>query len=461
MMALQDIIWAYTEGKREYEALMASESCELFQAEEFYPGDMAEAGCEAAAAYPPAAEDTMSGRIASGDNLAYMLYLLKQKQMAGAFQLIYADPPFLSNSKYQASVRIHSEVLGASSVMKVDAYDDLWRENPAAYLKMLTVRLFLMRELLSEQGCIWVHLDWHAAHYIKVLLDQIFGAEHFVNEIIWNYKSGGASRKSFSKKHDTLLVYGKTKHYAFYPQKEKSYNRDLKPYHFKNVEEFQDEHGWYTLVNMKDVWEIDMVGRTSGERTGYATQKPEKLLERIIASCSKEGDLCADFFAGSGTLGAVCHKQGRRWIMCDAGALATAGQIFRMANLKAEFFVERNHFVPAEESKGEKNGSLQLKSKGPREFYLSGYIPADEQAVPAAGSHGGEIIRYLEEDSLSLLRICSVDFQYDGTYHRAELVLINGARSIVLPEHAGGTIHMIAYDLWGNRVEQEAVIPCT
>ena len=126
----------------------------------------------------------------------------------------------------------------------------------------------MMRDLLSDTGCLWVHLDWHAVHYVKVILDQIFGEKNFINEIIWTYKSGGANKRNFARKHDTLLFYSKTDNYIFNPQTEKSYNRGLRPYRFKGVEEYEDETGWYTIVNMKDVWSIDMVGRTSSERTG-------------------------------------------------------------------------------------------------------------------------------------------------------------------------------------------------
>ena len=117
-------------------------------------------------------------------------------------------------------------------------------------------------------------------------------------------------------------MYSKTAKYKFFIQKEKSYNRGLKPYRFKGVEEFQDEVGWYTMVNMKDVWSIDMVGRTSAERTGYATQKPEKLMERIIECSTEEGDLVGDFFCGSGSLGVSAAKLGRRFVMADTGNLA-------------------------------------------------------------------------------------------------------------------------------------------
>lgn len=103
-------------------------------------------------------------------------------------------------------------------------------------------------------------------------MDEIFGEDNFVNEIIWHYKSGGSGKRHFSRKHDTILVYSKTKKYYFLPDKEKSYNRGFKPYRFKGVKEYKDDMGWYTMVTMKDVWNVDMVGRTSSERTGYATQ---------------------------------------------------------------------------------------------------------------------------------------------------------------------------------------------
>ena len=196
-----------------------------------------------------------------------------------------------------------------------------------------------MKELLSEKGSIYVHIDWHVGHYLKILLDEIFGKENFVNEIIWNYKSGGTSNNYFSRKHDIILLYKKTNQYTFNTLTEKSYNRGLKPYRFKGVKEYEDEIGWYTLVNMKDVWQIDMVGRTSSERVNYGTQKPEKLLERIIKASSNEGDIIADFFMGSGTTGAVAEKLGRRWIMSDLGKPATMITRKRLIDQEAEPFL--------------------------------------------------------------------------------------------------------------------------
>ena len=163
---------------------------------------------------------------------------------------------------------------------------------------MITTRLILMRDLLSDQGTIYVHIDWRVVHYVRLILDYVFGKERFLNEIIWSYKSGGAGRRSFSKKHDNILVYTKSKSYIFNVSKEKSYNREFKPYRFKNVLEYEDKKGWYTLVNSKDVWNIDMVGRTSSERVDYATQKPYKLLEKIILTSSNKDSLIGDFFVG-------------------------------------------------------------------------------------------------------------------------------------------------------------------
>ena len=179
-----------------------------------------------------------------------------------------------------------------------------------------------MKELLSEKGTIYVHLDSKAVHYVKIIMDYIFGRKRFLNEIIWSYKSGGTGRRSFSRKHDNILVYTKTDEYLFNPQKEKSYNRNLKPYSFKGVKEYEDHIGWHTLVNLKDVWNINMLGRTSKERVGYATQKPEKLLERVVLSSTDKSSTVADFFGGSGTLASVCEKNNRRWIISDIGKIS-------------------------------------------------------------------------------------------------------------------------------------------
>lgn len=249
-----------------------------------------------------------------GDNLDVMSFLLDKKEQ---LDLIYIDPPFASKANYSTKIKLKNkddEIVKFNSLV----YRDNWKEDIIGYLEMLTPRLMLMRELLSDRGSIYIHVDWHASHYVKIILDEIFGRDNFINEIIWNYKSGGASKKRFSRKHDTIFLYAKTNDYIFNSKKEKSYNRGYKKYGFKGVEEYVDDIGWYTLVNMKDTWEIDMVGRTSKERVEYATQKPIKLLKRIIEISSNKDSIVGDFFSGSGTTVAVASELGRKCISVDS-----------------------------------------------------------------------------------------------------------------------------------------------
>jgi len=223
---------------------------------------------------------------------------------AASIDLIYADPPFFTRRKHAA-------------------FSDVWPGGIGAYVDWLAVRIREMHRLLKPSGSLVVHCDWHASHYIKVALDGIFGYERFVNEIVWCYKSGGASpKRRFSRKHDVLLWYAKGADYYFAAPREKSYNRGRKPYRFAGVPEFEDENGWYTVVGMKDWWEIDMVGRTSGERVNYSTQKPLRLLERVVEACCPADGVVADFFCGSGTAVVAAEKLGRGWIACDESAEA-------------------------------------------------------------------------------------------------------------------------------------------
>ena len=257
-----------------------------------------------------------------GDNLEYMKELLS-RGYAGAFRLIYIDPPFFTRSSFNASVSVKDKA-GASHKVHHLAYDDKFDRSLEYYIENMVVRILLMKDLLADDGLMWIHLDWHSSHYIKLVLDELMGEKNFVNEIIWHYKSGGSGKRHFARKHDSILVYSKTSKYYLDVPKEKSYNRDRKPYRFRGVAEYKDEGGWYTLVNMKDVWSIDMVGRTSSERTGYATQKPLELMKRIVLASTEEGDLAGDFFCGSGSLLEAAQMLGRRWIGCDSEEIATS-----------------------------------------------------------------------------------------------------------------------------------------
>lgn len=250
-------------------------------------------------------------RLLWGDNLHIMRQLPSE-----SIDLIYLDPPFFSGRHYNV-------IFGDQNELR--SFSDIWESGMPGYLIWLNARLYEMKRLLKKHGSIFIHCDHHASHYIKVEMDKIFGHDAFVNELVWCYKSGGASPKRyFSRKHDILLFYARSNSWFFNPQQEKSYNRGLKPYRFAGVEEYQDDIGWHTLVGMKDYWEIDMVGRTSSERIGYPTQKPEKLLERVIRSCCPDDGVVADFFCGGGTAPAVAQRLGRRWIACDQSRVAVA-----------------------------------------------------------------------------------------------------------------------------------------
>lgn len=450
MSDLENMITAFQKGRAEYEQRKNGTLQGSFEVREIYGADDAQAH--------------KAGRIILGNNLDYMDHICKNDKLGRGLQLIYVDPPFFSKSKYQASVVLQSEILGNSSTVKIDAYDDFRASALESYLQMLTTRLFFMRDLLSDTGCIAVHLDWHVAHYVKILMDEIFGRKNFINEIIWNYKSGGTSKKNFARKHDTLLLYGKTKQYKFHMLKEKSYNRGMKPYCFQGVEEFQDEQGWYTMVNMKDVWTIDMVGRTSAERTGYATQKPEKLLERIVEACSDPGDLCADFFAGSGSFGAVCAKMGRNWIMCDESPLAISSEIARLTALQKRAGEKEDRMAGGFSVLAAKCGTAaksELAAKSEPDVRNAAKIFAEvsEDQVLLTGyeppgtvencSSPEEVERFVRGDSLSLVAVWSVDFAWNGIVHRADKILCSGERSAQIPKGAE-RIHIAGYDVFGN-----------
>ena len=200
-----------------------------------------------------------------------------------------------------------------------------------AYLAFMGPRLAEMHRLLKETGSIYMHCDPTASHYLKGVMDAIFDQnnrkknQYFRNEIIWGYRSGGVSKHWFAKKHDILLFYTKAHRniHTFNVQRERSYNRDFQPYRFKGVEEYQDDVGrWYTMASMRDIWEIDMVGRTSKERLGYPTQKPRALYERMIKASSNENDLVMDPFCGCGTTIDAAHTLKRSWIGIDVTILA-------------------------------------------------------------------------------------------------------------------------------------------
>lgn len=198
-----------------------------------------------------------------------------------------------------------------------------------SYIHWLKPRLREFKRLLSDKGVFALHLDYRSAHYAKVELDKIFNQSNLVNEIIWCYKSGGAGNKSFSKKHDTILIYSKTKNYTFNPEKEKSYKEVNYSTGNKKVKLFKEViktckapkgekcNNVYTLTYPKDWIEIGMLSTASKERLGYPTQKPLELLDRLILAFTNKNDMVFDSFCGCGTTISSAQNLGRRWLGCD------------------------------------------------------------------------------------------------------------------------------------------------
>ncbi len=289
--------------------------------------------------------DGWFNRLINGDNLFAMQALLTGDpatglpSMRGKIDLIYIDPPFDSKADYRTKITLpNGNVEQKPTVLEQFAYSDTWSDGTISYLKMLYPRLCLMKELLSDQGSIYVHCDWHAGHYVKILLDDIFGKDNFRNEIIWRYRRMPAPSKDFQKMHDVLFRYSKTgkQNVVFNQLYEPNSESTQKAFGNKKIITTFKDTGEKVITatdeeslgtRMSDVWEISYVqGSASFERKSggyYGTQKPEKLLERIIEASSDDNSIVADFFGGSGTTAAVAEKLGRRWIISDLGKPAT------------------------------------------------------------------------------------------------------------------------------------------
>lgn len=278
-------------------------------------------------------------RLIYGDNLLAMQALLAgDKQtglpsLRGKVDLIYIDPPFDSKADYRTKISLPgTDIQQKPTVIEQFAYADTWEQGTISYLKMIYPRLVLMKELLSDKGSIYVHIDWHIGHYVKLLLDEIFGKENLVNEIIWHYKRWTAASSTFQKMHDVLFWYENHENQHIYNKQYQPFSEKTSIAQFKRIvvdgRAVQDKTTLMDRdasigVSMDDVWDISFLHPIAKERVNYATQKPEALLERIIKASSNEGDLVCDFFGGSGTTAAVAERLGRRWITCDIGKPAS------------------------------------------------------------------------------------------------------------------------------------------
>jgi len=251
--------------------------------------------------------------------------------LAGQVDLLYIDPPFGT---------------GADFIVKGEelAYTDRWEDGLGEYLSTMLEQLELFRALLSERGTIFVHCDWHVSHYLRCLLDEVFGADAFKNEIVWRYRRWPTKTRAFQRMHDVLFWYGQSRgeKHAWTQPYEKLAKSTLETWGTKRqVADFSTGRRKPSQTDeetkgapMSDVWEIGIIAPIARERVGYPTQKPEALLRRVIEAASRPGDLVADFFSGSGTTLAVAEKLGRRWIGCDAGRVAIETTKKRLLKLR-------------------------------------------------------------------------------------------------------------------------------
>ncbi|WP_229866431.1 site-specific DNA-methyltransferase [Sinomonas cellulolyticus] len=291
------------------------------------------------------ANSELPNQLIYGDNLLAMAALLAgdsdRPPMRGKIDLIYIDPPFDSKADYRTKITLPGTTIDQKpTVLEQFAYSDTWSDGTASYLAMITPRLVLMKELLSESGSIWVHLDWHVGHYVKLVLDEIFGKENFRNEITWHYSGWNKQLKSsFERRHDVILYYSKGDNPYFasfferWESKEEYVKKRKQKVHTdesgreyvlsdagggQRIKRYLDEVMQEGVV-VDDVWHLDKLNNSASESVGYATQKPVALLSRIIQAGSPEGGIVADFFSGSGTTAATAERLGRRWIVSDIG----------------------------------------------------------------------------------------------------------------------------------------------
>ena len=328
------------------------------------------------------AEAPWANRLIYGDNLLAMAALLAGDEhtpsLRGKVDLIYIDPPFDSKADYRTKVTLPGlELEQKPTVIEQFAYSDTWSDGTASYLAMITPRLILMRELLADTGSIYVHLDWRVGHYVKIVMDEVFGRHYFRNDLRWKrqpVRGAKATGAQYARNSDIIYFYTKRDD-ASWENAYKPYDpafikakfrpdangrlyrdSDLGDYSELSIAQFQAQGRIYLTSNgnkrliryldeekgeaVGDMWvDIPEVNSMADERVEYATQKPEKLLERIINASCPEGGIVADFNGGSGTTAAVAEKLGRRWITTDLGKPACMIMRKRLIDLEAKPFL--------------------------------------------------------------------------------------------------------------------------
>ena len=328
----------------------------------------------------------------------------QQVEDAGGLKLIYIDPPFDVGANFSMDVEIGDEkVTKSPSVIEEVAYRDTWGRGSDSYLSMLLPRLQMMKDLLADDGSIYVHVDWRLSGQVRLLMDEVFGAHRLRNQIAWCYTSPGRSPSRFKPCHDTLLYYSKSDSPIWNNPQQELAEATLKVTSLKFKGQDKEWTRERTTKDMVDWWEI-IFHTGSSERIGYPTQKPEALIERIIEASSRPGDLVGDFFCGSGTTPAVAERLGRKWIAADLGRFAihttrkrlisvqrklrSAEQEYRAFEVLNLGAYERQHFVDIDLAISDAKQAQKTRQRD--EAYLSLVLNAyaGERAVGTPPFHG-------------------------------------------------------------------------
>jgi DNA modification methylase len=350
--------------------------------------------------------------------------LREEIERQGGLKLIYIDPPFDVGADFSMDIEIGDDTFTKRpNILEEIAYRDTWGRGADSFISMIYDRLTIMRDLLHDNGIIYVHCDWRVNYYIRSIMDEIFGRENFVNEIIWHYYNkmqGNIGR--FASNHDVIISYRKGDKFTYKnirEEREKAKTQQKRVWDpgTKSLKQARDENGnllYYedTHRTIDDVWRLAyLMPADRKEKLGYPTQKPERLIERIIESSSVEGDVVADFFSGSGTTAAVAERLGRKWIVSDLGKFAVhtarkrligvqrglkaAGKDYRAFEILNLGKYERQHYVGVNPNLREEQRQKQLeeKEKAFLNLILRAYrAEATEGFVSFHGKRAGRLV---------------------------------------------------------------------
>jgi DNA modification methylase len=349
-----------------------------------------------------------ANRLILGDNLRVMSALLPDYE--GKVDLIYVDPPFFTNKGYSARVGRGEDSRKPEQWQLAEGYQDEW-DDLNSYLDMLHPRLRLMHRLLSPTGSLFLHLDWHANSYARILLDEIFGYGNFRNEIIWTYHGPSPIKSAFNRKHDMILFYSKTDQYTF------NVDEVRVPYASNTIETFKSskQAGFGKVPDLErgkvpeDWWYFPVVARLHSERTGYPTQKPEALMERIILASTNPGDLVADFFGGAGTTAAVASRLKRQFISSDFQPRALQTTRSRLVLINQQF---------TDLSPGEKGRPRQIQVQREESQFPLPVIDLSELGLPEPTLKKGVVT--LPEELIPQVLYWEIDPEWSGDIYQSK-----------------------------------------